>query len=375
MALAGPPRHSIITGTSVGAGTGEDYATIKYSSTGSQLWVARYNGPGNSSDTADGIKHLAVSASGCVYVTGTSVGSGTDKDYATLKYDSAGTQVWEARYNGPASAEDRAMALVLDADENAYVTGWSTGNGTGQDYATVKYRANGDQLWYARYDGPGSQDDEAVAIALDTSNHVCVSGNSYDASASSDYLTVSYDLDGTERWFARCMTRVGSHQTPTERFLTVKYAQVGIDQFTPSSVQAGGSSFTLTVDGFGFLDGATALWNGSARPTTFINSSQLTVDIPAADIASEAEVTTAAITVVNSGWSHLTLPGDQRGQRQRRSSAERDGGPWPERERIHRPNSGRPGGYGRCRSKRRFGRSGNPHRRHLHVQSCIRDHF
>jgi hypothetical protein len=41
------------------------------------------------------------------------------------------------------------------------------------------------------------------------------------------------------------------------------------------------------------------LWNGSPRPTTFVNRSQLTAPISAADLVSSAAITTATVTVVN----------------------------------------------------------------------------
>src|SRR2546430_1692201 len=65
---------------------------------GQEQWVARYNGPGNSVDEANSI---AIDSAGNVYVTGKSFGSGTDYDYATVKYDSFGQEQWVARYNGP----------------------------------------------------------------------------------------------------------------------------------------------------------------------------------------------------------------------------------------------------------------------------------
>ncbi len=58
----------------------------------------------------------------------------------------------------------------------------------------------------------------------------------------------------------------------------------------------GGPGFALTVNGTGFAPGSVVNWNGSARPTTFVRSTQLTAAIPAADIATAS---TAWITVVN----------------------------------------------------------------------------
>src|SRR5207302_6457970 len=40
---------------------------------------------------------------------------------------------------------------------------------------------------------------------------------------------------------------------------------------TPNSATAGGPAFTLTVDGSNFVSGATLLWNGAARTTTFVS--------------------------------------------------------------------------------------------------------
>ena len=99
-------------------------------------WVARYNGPGNGEDRATA---LAVDTDGNVYVTGYSVGVGTSVDYATIKYDADGNPVWIARYNGLGNGEDIATALAVDADGNVYVTGRSAGVGTSFDYATIKY--------------------------------------------------------------------------------------------------------------------------------------------------------------------------------------------------------------------------------------------
>src|SRR3972149_2901153 len=108
-----------------GAGTLNDYATVKYNANGTQLWVARYNGPDWDGDYS---KALSVDASGNVYVTGYSYGGGFfGNDYATIKYDANGNQLWVARYIGPANGDDIAAALSIDASGNAYVTGYSYG--------------------------------------------------------------------------------------------------------------------------------------------------------------------------------------------------------------------------------------------------------
>jgi hypothetical protein len=66
----------------------------------------------------------------------------------------------------------------------------------------------------------------------------------------------------------------------------------------PASVAPGGPSFTLIVNGSGFVSGATVNWNGNALATTFVSSAQLTATVPAAATATAG---TASITVVNPG--------------------------------------------------------------------------
>ena len=178
-----------VTGYSVGNGTGSDYATVKYDTDGNEQWVARYSGPGNSGDLAYA---LAVDAAGNVYVTGGSIGIGTGNDCATIKYDAAGTQLWVARYNGPGNGYDAAYALDTDEAGNIYITGGSTGSGTGNDCATIKYDAAGNQLWVAHYNGPGDGYDDAYALAVDVAGNVYVTGTSQGIGTSWDYVTIKY---------------------------------------------------------------------------------------------------------------------------------------------------------------------------------------
>ncbi len=172
--------NAYVTGAS-----GGDYLTLKYDSDGNLLWEQRYNGPGNGEDDASAI---AVDIAGNVYVTGRSVGAGTDFDFATLKYDSDGNLLWEQRYNGPGNRDDGGRAIALDSAGNVYVTGVTNGGATGYDYTTLKYDTDGTQLWEAHYD---YEQDVPRAIALDIAGNVYVTGVSGAA-----FATLKYDSDG-----------------------------------------------------------------------------------------------------------------------------------------------------------------------------------
>jgi hypothetical protein len=66
---------------------------------------------------------------------------------------------------------------------------------------------------------------------------------------------------------------------------TVNNPAPTITSLNPASSLAGGAQFTLTVNGTNFVNGATVQWNGTARTTIYVSSTQLTATIAAADIA------------------------------------------------------------------------------------------
>ena len=191
-----PAGNVYATGSSAG-----DYATIKYDANGNELWVARYRGPyGGGPATA-----IAVDAAGNVYVTGAISGCYEGTDYATIKYDANGNEQWIARYNAPGDWYDSAQAIAVDTSGNVYVTGDSyEGGWRGKaGYATIKYDSNGNELWVARYNGPDILNDTPTSLAVDAVGNVYVTGYSQVPGDTSDYATIKYDDNGNEKWVAR----------------------------------------------------------------------------------------------------------------------------------------------------------------------------
>ena len=281
-----------------------------------EAWVARYNGTGNGYDEA---KAIAVDNSGNVYVAGTSLGMGTLNDYATIKYDSAGQQQWVALYNDFDNPDAQLNAMTIDGSGNVYVTGWSgilygyhdcttiKYNSAGQEQwvapynvqprgyasgaaiavddsgniyvaarvdganttfsATIKYNPAGQQQWVAEYHG-GADDDAPLAIAVDHAGNACVTGRT-SVCPDYEYLTLKYDSLGQEQWLAR-YNRPGNGfdeayaiavddsgnvyvtGLSVSGYATVKYNPAGQQQWVARYDEGGSNyAYAIAVDGSG----------------------------------------------------------------------------------------------------------------------------
>ncbi|MDZ4712578.1 MAG: SBBP repeat-containing protein [bacterium] len=201
-----------VTGYSFSSSSSYDYATVKYNSSGIQQWAVTYNGFGNAVDLAKTIK---VDDLGNVYVTGQSYGgSSTSYDFATVKYSSTGNQLWASRYDGSSNGNDGANSMVIDANYNVYVTGQSVNTGSSQDFETIKYNSAGVEQWSSSYNGSANDIDVSHCIQVDNSGNVYVTGYSR-GNGNYDYVTAKYDSLGVSQWASRFNGNTNSNDYPT----------------------------------------------------------------------------------------------------------------------------------------------------------------
>jgi outer membrane protein assembly factor BamB len=269
-AIAVSPDGSkvFVTGESYsGPTTGYDWATVAYSATtGSQLWVKRYNSVSNDSDFAESLavspdgsrlfvagisennswptlvayntataaqlwvrKYLApgttqirggnatvrVSPDGSkVYLAGT-VNTLDGGDFVTIAYNANGNTLWTQRYtNGTTKAtftKDGAAGFALSPNgSKVFVTGRTAPSPyTNWDWQTVAYNATtGAVLWTRQYNGPGADNADSIATSRDGSK-VFVTGDSA-SPTTVDSLTIAYNATtGIQVWSHRVTGATG----------------------------------------------------------------------------------------------------------------------------------------------------------------------
>src|SRR5687767_7328858 len=191
-----------VTGSSDNNVNPDPYGTVKYDTNGNQLWVARYTGP----RAIDVPLSVIVDGQGYVYVTGFSHGlaSGYDPDYATIKYAPEGTELWVARYNGAGTnnnqTPDNPAGMIVNGAGEVYVTGTSMSLEQTLDFATIKYNTNGTELWIARYNGAGGFADRASGIGIDAAGNIYVCGSTQRDNYQQRVTLLKYSPAGTLLW-------------------------------------------------------------------------------------------------------------------------------------------------------------------------------
>ncbi|MBK7447380.1 MAG: SBBP repeat-containing protein [Ignavibacteria bacterium] len=176
-------------------GSPPDIVTIKYSSSGQQEWLSRYNGSGNGRDGANSIK---IDNKGNIIVAGKSEGIGTSYDFITIKYSPSGEQKWFTSYAGFGNQYDEISSIDIDSKDNIYITGLSNEN-----YATIKYDSSGNQQWIKFY-GTENNFSYASAIIIDKYGNIYITGQSGENSTNSvDIVTIKYNSLGVQKWVAK----------------------------------------------------------------------------------------------------------------------------------------------------------------------------
>lgn len=189
-----------VVGGQTGALSGLNYVVVKYNSSGLEQWAAVYNGIGNA---ADYLNAITLDESGNIYATGQSWGGGTSGyDIATVKYSAAGNLDWVARFNGFGSKDDNAYSIRY-ANNAVYVIGYVRQGSTSvnDDMVIIKYSLSGSIQWVQYFNSSRNYQDYAVNVDVDRNSNVYVAGYSaYNNNSGYELHTIKYNADGAELW-------------------------------------------------------------------------------------------------------------------------------------------------------------------------------
>ena len=219
------------------------------------------------------------------------------------------------RWNGQARPTTWVSATQLDATipysdvvtaGTARVTVFSSIAGTSKESAQASFEvlnppvsASGSSPYALRVGDPGQQVTITGQGFLPGVTTAHVNGRSPGGSVSSYtrmYVGVqSQDLDSLGTITVEVTNPPPGGGTSTEQ-ISVINPPATLLSLTPTSAARGGAAFTLTVRGSRLVLGAVVRWNGSDRPTTRVNSTELRASIPAADLTRSGD---ARITVFN----------------------------------------------------------------------------
>jgi hypothetical protein len=178
--------------------------TIKYDSSGNALWTQIYTGIGPLYQTV--ANDIAIDVDKNVYITGYSRGKQTYWDCLTIKYSYSGVQQWLKKYNADSlnnGSGNKGYAIALDSLNNIVISGW-TGNvyGGAHHFCTIKYTNSGEIQWVKiETDTLG---DGNINIAINKENNICISGGESILYSTnywiSIYETIMYNNRGEIIW-------------------------------------------------------------------------------------------------------------------------------------------------------------------------------
>lgn len=183
-----------VCGTSSSNASQKDFAVFKLNSSGVSQWSKRYS----HSNFDDYPVDLAIDVSGNVLVTGYTSVAGNGQDFLTVKYSSSGVQQWVFPFN--VGGDEVGLSIGVDASGNSYIGGYTNAYGTGNDCFVYSLNSTGGFRWFQRYTGPGNNDDKVNCITVNTSGDVFASGYSTQGANLSDVFIAEYNSSGVQQW-------------------------------------------------------------------------------------------------------------------------------------------------------------------------------
>jgi hypothetical protein len=221
----------------VGAGSIKRTLLVAFDSLGNLLWERER-------DLDPYIRAVAMEPTGVLAVGGAPNGL-AHGDFLTVAFDDAGSELWARIRDGASGGTDTVRAMVVDSSGRFVVTGTSESAFSNSDFMSVAYDVAGTEIWAATTGG--LDDERPLAISADFAGNVAVVGTTVTSSGSRS-LTVSYDADGAERWTSTRVEGAGEQSYARDVTTTASgnVVVVGVHQ---DALTFDGHAMTIQYDG------------------------------------------------------------------------------------------------------------------------------
>ena len=331
----------VVAGFGVDSGTSNDFAVVRYNANGTLDTGFGPNGTGKiltpvgTGTSNDYGQSVVIQADGKIVVVGYGAGSG-GTDFAVVRYNVNGSLDTTFGTDGtgkiltPVGADrlsDIAQSVTVQADGKIVVAGYGTGTG-GQDFAVVRYNANGSlDAGFGTGGkiltpvGTDTSSDLAYSVTVQADGKIVVTGYGQGSGTGTDVAVVRYNADGSLDTTFGLQSSLGGTVAFTENGSSVRLdSDVTLSDLELDALQSGAGDYagaTLTLarqggadasDTFGFgastftVSGNDLLDTNGAVFATFTDTAgTLTVTFTGTEVATSdlADAVARAVTYAN----------------------------------------------------------------------------
>ncbi len=162
------------------------------------VWSMTADGPDASNDIAEDV---AFDSTGNVWAVGSARVGANDSDIWVAKYDGAGAEQFSEVVAGPSTLEDRALGVDVDAEDNAFVAGFVSGEEFARDVWLRKYDSAGADAWTVTWDSDNHGADAGLDVVVAPDGSVGVAGFTALTAINEDvWLGRFLNADGAMMW-------------------------------------------------------------------------------------------------------------------------------------------------------------------------------
>lgn len=126
-------------------------------------WVATYDGPDHNEEQ---FGKVVFEHAGNMLIAASTINDATGYDILITRYDRSGNPIWARTCDGPDHDEDAAYVIAVGSDNSVAAHGYSTRVANDRDFITLKYDSASNLRWERRYDGFGHGEDGVFGIDL-----------------------------------------------------------------------------------------------------------------------------------------------------------------------------------------------------------------